>query len=311
MNKSIAVTALAVVLLASACAKPPAPPEGAEGTSGRSEQVQTQAGSDAEAEANKASKVESTVEPEAKDGEAAKSETGKAEEKQAAAEQSQKKADEAEVASAKKGEAAQVDTKTEKEGTMSAQYRSLIPFDSNAPAITKFTLVRFETTAGNIDMEIYPEAAPNAAERFVELVKIGFYDDTPIFRVVTRPRPFVAQFGINWREGKKDWGKKCFDDDPSLFHLGAGTLAFAKAGPNTNSTQVFINYGDNDFLRTQNFSTFGKVVSGMEVAKAFRSVGDPDMGLDQGMLGSKGDAYLRSLPADQQPTMIKRAYVVK
>lgn len=199
----------------------------------------------------------------------------------------------------------------EKESPMSAQYRSLTPFGSNAPAITEYTLVRFETSDGDVDMEIYPQAAPNAAKRFVELVEMGYYNDTPIFRVVKNPQPFVAQFGINWRKGMSDWKEKNFNDDPSLFHLERGTLAFAKAGPNTNSTQVFINYGNNDFLQSQNFTTFGKVVKGMEVADQFKSVGSPDMGLDQGMLWYNGEAYLKSLPANQQPTMIKKAYVVK
>lgn len=199
----------------------------------------------------------------------------------------------------------------EKESPMSAQYRSLTPFGSNAPAITEYTLVRFETTDGDVDMEIYPQAAPNAAKRFVELVEIGYYDDTPIFRVVKNPKPFVAQFGINWRKGMIDWKDKNFNDDPSLFHLERGTLAFAKAGPNTNSTQVFINYGDNDFLQAQNFTTFGKIIKGIEIADQFKSVGSPDMGLDQGMLWHNGEAYLKSLPANQQPTMIKKAYIVK
>ncbi|MGM9991508.1 MAG: peptidylprolyl isomerase [Candidatus Bruticola sp.] len=199
----------------------------------------------------------------------------------------------------------------EKESPMSAQYRSLTPFGPEAPTITEYTLVRFETTDGDIDMEIYPQAAPNAAKRFIELVKLGYYNDTPIFRVVKNPRPFVAQFGINWRKGMIDWKDKNFNDDPSLFRLDRGTLAFAKAGPNTNSTQIFINYGDNDFLQQQNFSTFGKVVKGMEVADSFKSVGSPDMGLDQGMLWYNGEAYLKSLPAKQQPTMIKKAYIVK
>jgi len=112
-------------------------------------------------------------------------------------------------------------------------------------------------------MENLSVAAPNAAKRFVELVELGYYNDTPIFRVVKNPQPFVAQFGINWRKGMIDWRDKNFNDDPSLFHLDRGTLAFAKAGPNTNSTQVFINYGNNDFLQSQNFSTFGKVVTGV------------------------------------------------
>lgn len=214
--------------------------------------------------------------------------------------------DPAEAQSEKTGEGEQT-----KETAMSEQYRSIIPFSPSAPKITKYTTVRFETSQGNIDMEIYPEAAPNAAKRFIELVKIGYYDNTPIFRVVKQPQPFVAQFGINWRKGMVEWKDKCFDDDPTLFQLGRGTLAFAKAGPNTNSTQVFINYGDNSFLKSQCFSTFGKITKGMEIADQFKSVGSPDMGLDQGMLWMNGDAYLKSLPASQQPTMIVKAYVVE
>jgi cyclophilin family peptidyl-prolyl cis-trans isomerase len=63
-------------------------------------------------------------------------------------------------------------------------------------------------------IEIYPEAAPNAAQRFLELVNNGFYNNTPVSRVV---EGFVAQFGVNWREGFSDWQNRNFDDDPSLF----------------------------------------------------------------------------------------------
>ena len=114
------------------------------------------------------------------------------------------------------------------------------------------------TTAGDILIDVYPEAAPNAAERFVELVKAGFYDNTPISRVVPG---FVAQFGVNWRDPLKSWKDKEFDDDPTWFALERGTLAFAKAGANTNSTQVFINYAENNRLADPryNFTVFGKV----------------------------------------------------
>ncbi|MBQ7502924.1 peptidylprolyl isomerase [bacterium] len=213
--------------------------------------------------------------------------------------------------------AAQDNTPVQTEGNsmlkMSKDYRYLTPYQPNAaPKITKYTVVRFETTKGNVDMEIYPEAAPNAATRFIELVKAGFYNDIPIFRVVKHPEPFVAQFGINWRPGMIEWKDKNFNDDPCLFHLERGTLAFAKAGPNTNSTQVFINYTNTDFLQSQNFTTFGTVINdGMKVADQFESVGNPSMGLDQGALWMNGAAYLKSLPKDQQPTMIVKAYVVE
>jgi peptidyl-prolyl cis-trans isomerase A (cyclophilin A) len=176
--------------------------------------------------------------------------------------------------------------------------------EAQAPAITKKDVVRMQTSGGEVVIEVYPDAAPNAAQRFVELVKSGFYDDTPISRVVPG---FVAQFGVNWREPHKQWENRTFDDDPTYFAFERGTLAFAKAGPNTNSTQVFINYAENNRLADPrfNFTVFGKVVSGMEVVDAFVQVGDPSGGLDQGRLWNDGGAYLESL--DVKPTMIVRA----
>jgi cyclophilin family peptidyl-prolyl cis-trans isomerase len=154
---------------------------------------------------------------------------------------------------------------------------------------------------------IYPQAAPNAAKRFLELVESGFYNNTPIFRVVPG---FVAQFGINWRPKHRDWKENNFKDDPSLFKLSEGTLAFAKAGKDTNSCQVFINYGDNSRLaKSGGFSTFGKVVSNFGVAKKFRSVGDPSMGLDQDWLWSKGESYLEAI--SEKPDMIISASLVQ
>ena len=178
--------------------------------------------------------------------------------------------------------------------------------EKEAPKLTKKTTVRFQTTGGDLVIEVYPEAAPNAAKRFVELVQAKFYDDTPISRVVPG---FVAQFGVNWRAPLKAWKDRNFDDDPSYYQLERGTLAFAKAGVNTNSTQVFINYAENNRLADPqyNFTVFGKVVSGMDVVDKFARVGDPSGGLDQDRLWNDGAAYLASLTA--KPTMIVRAEV--
>ena len=161
-----------------------------------------------------------------------------------------------------------------------------------------------QTTAGTLTIEVYPEAAPNAAQRFVELVESGFYDQTPISRVVPG---FVAQFGINWREPHKQWENNVFNDDPTRFALDRGTLAFAKAGLNTNSTQVFINYVNNNRLADpqNNFTVFGKVVEGMDIVDAFTQVGEPGSGLDQERLWMDGDTYLAELAT--KPTMIERA----
>jgi homoserine O-acetyltransferase len=195
-----------------------------------------------------------------------------------------------------------------------AQAQKLKPLpgkESTAPRITAVRTVRLETTAGDVVIEVYPQAAPNAAKRFLELVESGFYDHTPISRVVPG---FVAQFGVNWREPHRAYERRAFIDDPSYFALERGTIAFAKGGsPNTASTQVFINYQDNSRLADPrpdlSFWAFGKVVEGMDVVEKFVQVGDPSMGLDQGRLWADGDAYLASLPV--KPTMIESATVVR
>src|SRR5262245_33579669 len=192
------------------------------------------------------------------------------------------------------------------------QQRPLTPLpgkESTAPALTQVTKVRFATTAGDVVIEVYPQAGPNAAKRFLELVTTGFFDDTPVSRVVPG---FVAQFGVNWRDPHKAYQNREFVDDPSLFSLERGTLAFAKAGrPNTASTQVFINYRENNRLADPapnlSFWAFGKVVEGMDVVDNFIQVGDASGGLDQGRLWSDGGTYLESLPV--KPTMITKATV--
>ena len=180
-------------------------------------------------------------------------------------------------------------------------------FENSVPELTQSTTVIMRTGTGEITIEVFPQAAPNAVVRFLELVEAGFYDDTPVFRVVP---DFVAQFGINWRAPFSAWQDNNFDDDPTLFSLERGTLAFAKAGPDTNSTQVFINHIENNRLAAPqfNFAVFGKVVSGMEVVDAFIPVGDPGGGLDQERLWGDGGAYLESLST--KPVMIEEVSIV-
>src|SRR5690606_2561138 len=100
---------------------------------------------------------------------------------------------------------------------------TLVPLpgkEDQVPVLTQATTVVLETTAGDVTIEVYPQAAPNAAERFVQLVESGFYDDTPISRVVPG---FVAQFGVNWRTPHNGWRERAFNDDPTLFALERGT----------------------------------------------------------------------------------------
>ena len=199
--------------------------------------------------------------------------------------------------------------KVEAKAIVAASILPALPgLEAKVPLLTNKTTVLMHTGAGDLVIEVYPAAAPNAAKRFLELVNNGFFNNTPVSRVVPG---FVAQFGINWRGQYKAWENNYFKDDPSLFALERGTLAFAKAGADTNATQVFINYAENNRLaaRMYNFTTFGKVVSGMEVVDGFAEVGEPGMGLDQDRLWQDGEAYLKSLP--QKPTMIISAVVTK
>ena len=149
----------------------------------------------------------------------------------------------------------------------------LLPLEGrDAPPITEKHRVRFTTNQGDFVVEVYPQAAPNAVERFLKLVDVGYYNHTAVSRVVP---DFVVQFGINAQMA--EWKDNTFDDDPSLFQHQPGTVAFAKAGLNTNSTQVFINLEENNRLAdpSYNFTVFGQVVEGMDNVVACRQVGEP------------------------------------
>jgi len=173
-----------------------------------------------------------------------------------------------------------------------------------APKLTKVVKAKFTTTQGDLFIEIYPEAAPKAAKQFQELIKLGFYDNTPIFRVEPG---FVCQFGINSKPGKVEWKDKNFKDDPSFFHLGTATLAFAKAGPDTNSTQVFINYNDNSGLVSQGgFTAFGKVVKGYENSTKFKQV--PEAGNQEALWGDT-EGFINGL--SNKPDQIIKAEIIK
>lgn len=178
------------------------------------------------------------------------------------------------------------------------------------PRLTQKVVVSMVTTVGTIGIEVYPEAAPRASKRFLELAASGFYNGVPISRVVREPEPFIAQFGVNWRKTFSKEREVEFPDEPSFFALDKGTLAFAKAGKDHNSTQVFINYRNNDKLAAPpyGFTAFAKVVKGMDVVEKFPAVGDPAAGLDQYRLWLDGEAYIDSLSL--KPAVIENMTLV-
>src|SRR6266516_3242201 len=106
-----------------------------------------------------------------------------------------------------------------------------------APAQFK---VNFDTSAGVFEVEVHRDWAPNGADRFYNLVKNGFYDDLRFFRVIPN---FMVQFGINGTPSVSAiWRNQQMKDDPVKESNKTGYITFAMAGPNTRTTQVFINY---------------------------------------------------------------------
>src|SRR5262247_3664608 len=127
-----------------------------------------------------------------------------------------------------------------------------------APATYK---VRFDTTKGAFVVEVTRAWAPRGADRFYNLVKNGYYDNVRFFRVVSG---FMVQFGINGDPALNNvWHAANIQDDPVKQSNKRGFVTFATAGPNTRTTQIFINFVDrNTFLDGQGFAPFGQVTDG-------------------------------------------------
>ena len=160
-----------------------------------------------------------------------------------------------------------------------------------APATYK---VKFDTTKGAFVIQVTRAWAPTGADRFYNLVKNGFYDDVRFFRVISG---FMVQFGINGDpQMSARWRQAQIKDDAVTQSNKRGMITFATAGPNTRTTQVFINFADNTNLDGMGFAPFGRIVSGMNVVDALNAEygeGAPrGRGPDQGKLQNEGNAYL-------------------
>jgi peptidyl-prolyl cis-trans isomerase A (cyclophilin A) len=154
---------------------------------------------------------------------------------------------------------------------------------------------RFSTTKGSFTIEVTRSLAPNGADRFYNLVRSGYFNDVAFFRVVPG---FMCQFGIHGDPAvAAKWRDANIADDAVKGSNARGTITFATAGPNTRTTQLFINFGDNANLDGQGFSPFGKVVEGMAVVdKLNGEYGDGapfGRGPDQGRIQSEGNSYLK------------------
>ena len=157
--------------------------------------------------------------------------------------------------------------------------------------------VKLETTQGPMVVKVTRAWSPNGADRFYNLVKVGYYDDTAFFRVIDG---FMAQIGIHGQPAVNSvWRGAQIMDDP-----GAGIsnqpwhVTFAKTGmPNSRTTQIFFNFGDNRMLDGQGFTPFGVIIEGGEVlGRLYRGYGEgapSGNGPDQMRAQSEGNAYLK------------------
>ena len=148
--------------------------------------------------------------------------------------------------------------------------------------------VKVESSAGDFTIEVHRDWAPIGAERFYQLVKAGYYNECRYFRVVPG---FMVQFGMNGDPAvQREWDRNIRDDAVTESNK-RGYVTFATSGPDSRTTQIFINFGDNSSLDGQGFAPFGKVIEGMENVDAIESKYGESPG--QGSIESGGNAYLQ------------------
>lgn len=175
---------------------------------------------------------------------------------------------------------------TEKENTTTPTAKEEKPvLPKDAPDSFK---VKFECSNGEFVVECHKEWAPLGVQRFYELVNSGYYNDSSFFRVVPG---FVVQFGLAGDPAvTAQWKDKRIKDDPVTESNVPGTLSFATSGPNTRTTQLFINTGNNARLDTMGFAPFAKVIQGETVVKSVNAeYGERP---NQGLITAQGNAYV-------------------
>lgn len=165
--------------------------------------------------------------------------------------------------------------------------------DETAPGTFKAI---FETTKGAFVIEVNRDWAPQGADRFYNLVQNGFFEDIAFFRAVDG---FMVQFGIHGNPRVAEtWRNATFPDDAPKQSNQRGMVSFATSGPDSRTTQIFINYKDNAFLDNMGFAPFGRIVQGMDVVdslhKGYGEGAPRGRGPNQGRIQTEGNTYLRA-----------------
>ena len=148
--------------------------------------------------------------------------------------------------------------------------------------------VQFTTSAGDFTIEVHRSWAPRGAQRFYELVRSGFYDDCRFFRAIPG---FMVQFGMSGTPSENAKWRRILDDRVVKSNKRR-YVTFAMGGPNSRTTQIFINYGDNSRLDRDGFAPFGEVVAGMDTVDAINGEYGGLPGNRQGEIGKSGNAFL-------------------
>jgi len=168
------------------------------------------------------------------------------------------------------------------------------PENATLTAPDKFR-VEFVTTKGNFIIEVTRAWSPHGADRFFNLVKLGFYDGVRFHRAID---DFMVQFGIHPEPAVNGaWYNAFFPDDPVIESNRRSYVTFAHAGKNSRTTQIFISYVDKQRrLDKDGFSPFGKIVEGMNVVdslyKGYGELGPKGKGPNASRVQREGQAYL-------------------
>jgi len=156
----------------------------------------------------------------------------------------------------------------------------------------------FETTQGDFEIAAIRSLSPKGVDRLYQLIKHDIYTDIALYRVLPK---FVVQFGIhNDSVVNNSWSHYKLPDEPVLHKNDSMTIAFARGGVETRTTQIFINMKDNhrlddlEYSGVKGFTVVAKVTSGFETVRKFYADYGPKAASQQDSIYTYGNSFLRN-----------------